>query len=140
MILDYFKFQVGEYVEAHEDPDIININWSHTYLGIYVGPTGNVQGTHVKKHRSATAFPMPDCIIHLLNTWGRRSRKEGHKNKIECLNRHCMKYDWDNDKLNEDEGLVEMVRPELPAQLPGIDLAAEKDGEGTMVVVVEPSK
>ena len=80
----HFKFQWGDYVEANEDPDATNTNRSRTYLGIYLGPTGNIQGTLklfylntgvVKNPSSDTAFTMPDRFIELVNTWGKRSHK-----------------------------------------------------------------
>ena len=41
----HFKFQWGEYVEANKDPDVTNTNRYRTYPGIYLGPTGNIEGT-----------------------------------------------------------------------------------------------
>ena len=44
------------------------------------------------------------------------------------LNRHKLKFDWDNNELNEYEGLVEeptKSHPELAAELPGIELEVE---------------
>ena len=37
--------EFGEYVEAHSDPDITNTNKTRTFTGIYLGITGNKQGT-----------------------------------------------------------------------------------------------
>ena len=53
-----------------------NTNRYRTYPGIYLGPTGNIQGTLkvfdlkagvVKKPSSATAFPIPEKVIELAN-------------------------------------------------------------------------
>ena len=72
----HFQFQVGEYVEAHEDPNITNTNWSLAYPEIYLDPIGNLQYMLnifelkmgiVKKPRSVAIFPMPDCVINLVN-------------------------------------------------------------------------
>ena len=104
--------EFGEYVEAHEDPDITNTPCSRTYPGIYLGPTTNIQGTKkvfdlktgvVKKPRTVTQFPCPDRVIALVNAWGRRYQKEERANKIEFLNRKKLKFDWDNDEMDESE-------------------------------------
>ena len=74
----HFKFQWVKYVEVHKDPDVTITNRSRTYPGVYLIPTGNVQGTLkvfdlntgvVKNLSSATAFPMPDRFIELVNVW-----------------------------------------------------------------------
>ena len=61
--------EFGEYAEAHSHPDVTNNNKSRTFSGIYLGVTGNIQGTKkvfdlvtrtVKKPRSVTVFPMLD--------------------------------------------------------------------------------
>ena len=76
----YFKHQFGTYVEAHEDPVITNTNRSRTYPGVYIGTTGNLQGTlkvfdvtsgKVKKPRSVTAFNAPDRVIDIADRWGK---------------------------------------------------------------------
>jgi hypothetical protein len=40
------KATFGSYVEAHVDPTITNTMRSCTFPGIFLGPTGNRQGTH----------------------------------------------------------------------------------------------
>ena len=129
------------YVEASEDADVTNDMKSRTYSGIYLGTTGNIQGTHkvfdiktgkVKKPRTISVFPMPDRVLKLVNQWGQRSQREEVQNKLEFLNRLKQRYDWDNDDLEDDEGLVEeeeQAHPNIPAQLPGIELEAEQPGE-----------
>ncbi len=65
-------------VEAHEDPDTTNTMRLRTFPGIYLGPTGNLQGmkkvfelnTEVfKKRRSVTSFPMPLNVIKVQLGW-----------------------------------------------------------------------
>jgi len=79
----HFKHQFGTYVEAHEDPVITNTNRSCTYPGVYIGTTGNIQGTpkvfdiktgKVKKPRSVTAFNVPDRVIDIVDRWGKDQR------------------------------------------------------------------
>ena len=38
------KVQLGSYVEAHEDKVVTNTYHPRTFTGIYLGPTGNIQG------------------------------------------------------------------------------------------------
>ncbi len=79
----------------------------------------------VKKPRSVTSFPMPSNVVNLVNTWGIRYQKEEKANKLEFLNCQKFWFDYDNDKLDETERLVETVNPELPAEFPGIPLELE---------------
>ena len=92
--LDWNKHCTGEfgkYVEAHTDPDITNNNKTRTFSGIYLGVTGNIQGTKkvfdlatgtVKKPRSVTVFLMPDRVIIQVNAWGKTYQDEEKKNKL----------------------------------------------------------
>jgi len=151
--LDWNKHCTGEfgkYVEAHSDPDITNTNKTRTFAGIYLGITGNIQGTKkvfdlktgtVKKCRSVTVMPMPDRIINTVNAWGKRYQEEEKKNKIEFLNRVQLQYDWDNDELEVSEGLMEeLAHPDLSAQFPGIELERElDDGATSAMTIFEPS-
>ncbi len=75
------KATFGSYIEAHNDPTITNTMRLCTFPGIFLGPTGNHQGTHkvfdintgvVKKTHSITPLPMPDRVIKIVNDWGRR--------------------------------------------------------------------
>ena len=137
--------EFGEYVEAHEDPDITNTPRSRTFPAIYLGPTTNIQGTKkvfdlktgvVKKPRSVTRFPCPDRVIALVNAWGRRYQKAERANKIEFLNRQKLKFDWDNDELDESEPLIESVHANTPAQIPGIELESEIEIPGSAVTLL----
>eukprot|EP00957_Ditylum_brightwellii_P138038 10523657-Ditylum_brightwellii.AAC.1 len=77
-----------------------------------------VTGT-VKKPRSVTVLPLPDCFISQVNAWGKKYQEEEEKNKLEFLNCKELQYDWDNDKLEESEGLIEeLSHPDLPTQFP----------------------
>ncbi len=123
------KATFGSYVEAHKDPTITNTMRSRTFPGIFLGPTGNRQGTHkvfnintgvVKKPRIITPLPMPDRVIAVVEHWGRRHQKEDKKQALTFLNRKKKLYDWDNDDLEDVEGLVEsdIAHPDLPAKFP----------------------
>ena len=56
----------GSFVEAHKDADVPNTMRDRIFSGIYLGPTGNIQGTlkvfdiktgKIKKPRKVTSFP-----------------------------------------------------------------------------------
>ena len=77
--------EFGEYVEAHSHPDVTNNNKSRTFSGIYLGVTGNIQGTKkvfdlvtgtVKKPWIATVFRMPDRVISQVNAWGKNIKRK----------------------------------------------------------------
>lgn len=108
-----------------------------TVEGIALGPTGNIQGTQkvfcirsgrVIKRRKIIPFHMPDRVIRKVNQWGARSKQEEYGNKLAFLNRNKEKYDWDNDDLADEEGLLELDPTEdlptdaIPAEMPGIEL------------------
>ncbi len=74
----------GKYVEAHEDPDTTNTMKLQIFPVIYLGPTGNLQGTKkvfnlkkgvTKKPRNVTSYPMPENVIKLVDAWGIRYQK-----------------------------------------------------------------
>ena len=48
---------------------------------------------------------MPDRVVNLVNNSGMRSKMENRKNKLEFLNRHGKKFDWDNKDLDENENV-----------------------------------
>ncbi len=144
------KATFGLYVEAHKDPTITNTMLSRTFPGIFLGPTGNRQGTHkvfnintgvVKKTRIITPLPMPDRVIAMVEDWGRRHQKEDKKQALTFLNWKKKLYDWDNDNLKDDKGLVEsdIAHPDLPTKFPGINLESEQPHHHQVVEVIEES-
>ena len=65
---------------AHEDHDVTNDIGGQTFAVMYLGPTGNLQGTVrvmdltrgcVKKARNFTQVPMPGSAIKLVNNSGK---------------------------------------------------------------------
>ena len=72
----HFQAGIGDFVQAVYDRDVKNgvINMC-SYNGIYLGPTGNRQGTvkvlyictgKVKKPRTITILTVPECVIVLV--------------------------------------------------------------------------
>ena len=56
------------------------------------------------------------------------------------LNHHKQKFDWENDYLDNSEGLVEDTHREIPAQMPGINLEVEQDFNRDMIKILNPSE
>jgi hypothetical protein len=65
------------------------------FPGIFLGPTGNLQGTHkvfnintgaIKKPCTITPFPMPDWFIKVVKDWGRRNQWEERSSTLKFLN------------------------------------------------------
>ena len=86
------KADFGCAVEARGDYNTTNNQVERTFTGVYLGPTGNRQGTvkvfdiatgKVKKPRKITPFPMPDSFIATVNKWGRRNQKEAQRARLE---------------------------------------------------------
>ena len=86
-----------------------------TYDALYLGPTGNLQGTFnafdlktglFKNNSNFTRVPIPDLVVKLVKNWGKRSQQEHQKNKLEFLNCLKKKIDWDNSEYDDNKGLV----------------------------------
>ncbi len=145
------KATFGSYVKAHNNPTITNSMHPHTFPGIFLGLTGNCQGTHkvfdintgvVKKTRTITPLPMPDRVITVIKDWGRRHQKEDKASTLDFLNQKRQQYNWDNDDLKYDKGLIELdiAHPDIPVEFPGIDLESEQPHHHQVVKDIEESK
>jgi hypothetical protein len=78
---------------------------------------------------------MPECVIKRVIKMGKKSRQSRSAHTFEFLNRHKEKYDWDNEELEIEEGLVEEDSyPDLLAEISGVRL--ESDYESDDVVEV----
>ncbi len=84
---------------------------------------------------------MLDRVIDVVEDWGRRHQKEDKKQALTFLNQKKKLYDWDNDDLKDNEGLVEsdIAHPDLPAKFPGINLESEQPHHHQVVKVIEES-
>ncbi|KAL7504014.1 hypothetical protein ACHAXN_002241 [Cyclotella atomus] len=105
----------GSYIEASVDPDLTNTLDSRTAPCIYLGPTGNVQGSvkcynletkNVLKRRTFKVLPMPDKVIRRIIKLGKRAKQTRTKQRIQFLNRNKEKFDWDNGELDINPELV----------------------------------
>ena len=75
---------------------------------------------------------MPDSVVKLVNDWGKHSQKEHQKNTLEFLSRLQNKFDWDNSSYDDNEGLISdtsHTHTDIPAELPGIDMASGEDND-----------
>ena len=59
---------------------------------------------------------MPDKVVGHMKDWGNNSKRKDHGKFLQFLNIIKEKYDWDNDELEELEGLVEdeVSHPNIP--------------------------
>ena len=75
--------------------------------------------------RTVKVLPMPERILKLAKKWGKSSRSQQYGNKLEFLDRKKARFDWDNEDIEEDEGLVEpdpnlTTHPGILAEIPGV--------------------
>ncbi len=85
---------------------------------------------------------MPDRVIAVIKDWGRHHQKEDKANTLEFLYQKQQQYDWDNEDLEYNEGLIEpdIAHPDIPAEFPGIDLESEQPRHHQVVEVIDESK
>ena len=71
---------------------------------------------------------MPDRVIKIVDDWGRRHQQEDKAKTLEFLNRKRQHYNWGNDDLEEDKGLVKLdiAHPDIPTKFPGVDLESDQ--------------
>jgi hypothetical protein len=77
-----------------------------------------------------------------INDWGQHHAKEDIKDSLTFLNCKKQLYDWDNDDLQDEEGLIKDPKshPKLPAEFPGINLKSKQPHHHHIVKVLEASK
>ncbi len=106
----------GTYCEIHDEPDPSNSTVAHTYEGIALGLTSNLQGSmkfyclntgRVLNHRLFTAMPMPQRMIKWVNAIGKCEKQDCN---FCFLNRNKDEFDW-TDEVPADyptlQGLLE---------------------------------
>ena len=111
-----------------------------THGAIALGPSVNLHGTHkslfletglVLKRHVNTIVLMPYQAIKKMNQWDERTKRLEYRRKSTFFNRTKEKYDRENDKQQEEEGILKYEYgplTELPAELPGIDIESEQTG------------
>ena len=81
---------------------------------------------------------MPDRVTKKVNLWGKKTKKGG---SLEFLDRSKNRYEWDNEEFHEEEEPLpqeELTNPNILAEIPGVDLEADLEGDGCEVVQDEP--
>jgi hypothetical protein len=123
-----------------------------TFPGIIFGPTSNRQGTHkvfdidtgaIKKPSTVTPLPMRNKVISVVNNWGQSHLKENKSSSLIFLNCKWQLYHWDNNNLNNEEGLAKPntdTCPSIPTEFLGIDLELEQPPHYHVVEVIKASK
>ena len=138
----------GAYVEASYDHIVTNTMSERRHACVCLGPSGNLQGSikcldlmtgKVVRRRTFDVLPYPDRVLKLVNAMGKMGKVEKYGNKLKFLNRHKAKFDWDNDDLEEDIGLVEpshAAHPGILAEVPGVELESDSDDVTTAIQAV----
>ena len=114
------KAQLDSYVESHEDRVVTNTQNPRTFPGIYLVPTVIFRarwGYFLSRPVSLInrgqwqISPLSERFITLVDKWANSSSREYTQSRLEFLNRHKQKFYWENDGLDESEGLVEDAYP-----------------------------
>ncbi len=85
---------------------------------------------------------MPYRVISVLNNRGKHHTKEDAKHSLIFLNRMKQLFDWDNNDLQDNKGLVDPDpnnHPGIPAKFPGINLESEQPRHHHVVKVIKAS-
>ena len=117
----------GQYIHAHIEPEKSNDMNGRTFAGLYLGPTGNLQGTvkawdintgRVKKVKVFDVVPMPDSVVDTVNEWGKKYQKEKKKKMGKFLDRLKRDFAWENDEYDIPEETP--IHPEISVEFPGV--------------------
>ena len=99
----------GRYIHAHIEPEKTNDMIGRMFAALYLGPTGNLQGTVkacdintgcVEKVKKFDVVPMPDSVIDTVNKWGQKYQKEKKKKMGKFLDRLKREFPWENDEYD----------------------------------------
>jgi hypothetical protein len=96
----------------------------------------------VKKPQMVTLLPMPDRYISVINNWSKCHAKEDAKHSLVFLNCKKQLYNWDNDNLQDNKGLVDPDpdnHPGIPAKFSSINLKLEQPCHHHVVKVIKAS-
>ena len=103
---------------------------SRSQGAIYLGPTGNLQGTYkffslatgkILKRRKFTQLPMPDSVVCKVEKWGQRAMQP--EEEFVFSNRNREPFPWNEMVDNETLIVAEQASfPAMPAEMPGVEL------------------
>jgi hypothetical protein len=146
MKMDYQKHckaRFGSYVEASVDPTITNTLQARTTPCIVLGPTGNLQGAvkcysletkQILDRRDITPLLMPDRVIKRVVQLGKKAKQQRMSTRLQFLNRHKEKFDWDIDEPEETAGLIEAPpATDPPAEIPGVLLESDFNSDDDVI-------
>ena len=80
--------------------------------------------------RSAKQLFWPDRLLNKAEKWGKKGKSAVLRGQIKFLNRHGVKFNWDNDDLEEIElskTEEKLVQPDFIAEGPGIEVQGDYD-------------
>ena len=91
--------------------------------------------------RTIKILLMPERILKLEDHWRKSSQSQQYGNKLEFLDRRKAKFDWENEDIEEDEGLVEpdlnpITYPGILAEIPGVIMESGQEIATTDIEVV----
>ena len=140
---NHCRVEVGTYCEVHNEPSPSNTTEPRTHEGTALGPTRNLQGSikfyclntgQVLKRRNFTPIPLPGRLIAKVEDIG---NKQNPGREFRSTNRHKKLFGW-TDEFQEDDnvfqGLLEpeeAAYPDIPAELPGIELERNQTEDHT---------
>jgi hypothetical protein len=85
---------------------------------------------------------MPYRVIKVVEDWGRCNQLKERSSALKFLNCQRQHFDWDNNDLADDEGLVkaDTPHPNIPTKFPGINLESEQHQPHHVVKVIKESE
>ena len=101
---------MGGYVQASTDAVIMNDNSDRTHACIFLGPSGNRQGSlncfdletvKVVVRRSAKQLFLPVRLLKKAEEWNKKRKSAVLRGQIKFLKRHGLNFDWEDDDLKE---------------------------------------
>ena len=127
------------YLEASTDAVITKDNSDRTHACIFLGPSVNRQVSlncfdletgKVVVRRSAKQLFCPDRLLKKSEEWGKKGKSAIMRGQIKFLNIHGVKFDWENEFLEEIELSKtdeKLVQPDFIAEVPGIAVQGDYD-------------
>ena len=75
----------------------------------------------VLSRRTIKRLPMIDCVIKVINNWGKSQKNTNFKNRLEFWDRLKQKFDWEEEDLDMSNSKVEVEPvsnyPRIPAEI-----------------------